>query len=228
MLIVDSVYGSDARAAARGDGELAWGSAMRLNPVGDSTTGIGVSRPSTVVVVSMADTSRSTRGRNSRSREAGAVAGDAQLVLGGTVDVVEHAAGQPSLGHGAQVVDVGGPGQAALDGVELELAELQDRSQGLEHRAIVEPGSGLDSPGPTGQTFVTPVTIRSERDHRDRDQNVGQLLTRRAKRDPGVEAIYEPASERRLSFADLNDRCNRSANALTGLGVGTATAWVCC
>lgn len=51
-------------------------------------------------------------------------------------------------------------------------------------------------------------------------QNVGQLLTRRAKRDPGVEAIYEPASERRLSFADLNARSNRSANALTGLGVG--------
>ncbi len=50
-------------------------------------------------------------------------------------------------------------------------------------------------------------------------QNVGQLLTKRAYRDPNVEAIFEPASDRRFSFADLNGRSNQVANALRGSGV---------
>lgn len=51
-------------------------------------------------------------------------------------------------------------------------------------------------------------------------QNVGQLLTKRAYRDPSVEALYEPANERRFSFTELNARSNRVANALRDLGVG--------
>ena len=51
-------------------------------------------------------------------------------------------------------------------------------------------------------------------------QNVGQFLTKRAYRDPSQEAIYEAASDRRLTYAQLNDRSNQVANALTGLGVG--------
>jgi len=50
-------------------------------------------------------------------------------------------------------------------------------------------------------------------------QNVGQLLTKRAYRDPDVEAVYEPATGRRLSFTELNGRCNRVANALRDDGV---------
>ncbi len=50
-------------------------------------------------------------------------------------------------------------------------------------------------------------------------QNLGQLLTRRALRDPDVEAIFEPASGRRLSFRELNARSNHVANALTDSGV---------
>lgn len=50
-------------------------------------------------------------------------------------------------------------------------------------------------------------------------QNVGQLLTKRAYRDPDVEAIFEPASDRRFSFAELNGRSNQVANALRGSGV---------
>jgi acyl-CoA synthetase (AMP-forming)/AMP-acid ligase II len=50
-------------------------------------------------------------------------------------------------------------------------------------------------------------------------ENVGRLLTRRAARNPDLEAVYDVASNRRFSYAEANARCNRSANALTGLGV---------
>jgi acyl-CoA synthetase (AMP-forming)/AMP-acid ligase II len=50
-------------------------------------------------------------------------------------------------------------------------------------------------------------------------QNVGQLLTKRALRDPANEAIVEPATGRRLSYRELNDRCNQVANALSADGV---------
>jgi acyl-CoA synthetase (AMP-forming)/AMP-acid ligase II len=50
-------------------------------------------------------------------------------------------------------------------------------------------------------------------------QNIGQLLTRRAYRDPNVEAIYEPANGRRFTFTELNGRSNQVANALTDSGV---------
>ena len=50
-------------------------------------------------------------------------------------------------------------------------------------------------------------------------QNVGQLLTKRAYRDPEVEAVFEPATGRRLSFTELNGRCNQVANALRDGGV---------
>jgi len=50
-------------------------------------------------------------------------------------------------------------------------------------------------------------------------QNIGQLLTKRAYRDPGVEAIFEPANDRRFSFSELNGRSNQVANALRDSGV---------
>ena len=50
-------------------------------------------------------------------------------------------------------------------------------------------------------------------------QNVGQFLTRRARRDPGLEALVEPSSGRRFSFEELNARSNRVANAMSDLGV---------
>jgi len=50
-------------------------------------------------------------------------------------------------------------------------------------------------------------------------QNVGQLLTKRAYRAPDVEAVYEPATDRRLSFSELNQRCNQVSNALRSTGV---------
>ena len=50
-------------------------------------------------------------------------------------------------------------------------------------------------------------------------QNVGQLLTKRAYREPDVEAIFEPSSDRRFSFRELNDRSNQVAQALRQSGV---------
>ena len=51
-------------------------------------------------------------------------------------------------------------------------------------------------------------------------QNVGQLLTKRAVRDPGAEAIFEPANGRRLSYSELNSGLNQVAHALIEGGVG--------
>ena len=50
-------------------------------------------------------------------------------------------------------------------------------------------------------------------------QNIGQLLTRRAYREPNLDAIVEPANGRRLTYAELNGRSNRVANALVDGGV---------
>ncbi|MBT7430730.1 MAG: AMP-binding protein, partial [Ilumatobacter sp.] len=50
-------------------------------------------------------------------------------------------------------------------------------------------------------------------------QNVGQLLTKRAYREPEIEAIFEPSSDRRFSFRELNDRSNQVAHALRQSGV---------
>ena len=49
--------------------------------------------------------------------------------------------------------------------------------------------------------------------------NVGLLLTKRAHLSPGLEGFVDVATNRRLSYAELNARCNRSANALRALGV---------
>lgn len=50
-------------------------------------------------------------------------------------------------------------------------------------------------------------------------QNIGQLLTRRAYRDPALAAVYEPGSGRRFSYAEINARSNQVANALSSTGV---------
>ncbi len=63
MLSVDRVYGTAARPAARATASSPAGSAMRVKPVGASTSGSGSGRPSSVVDGSTVPTSRSTRGR---------------------------------------------------------------------------------------------------------------------------------------------------------------------
>ncbi len=68
--IVDSVYGSPARSAARATASSPSGSAMRVNPVGASTSGNGSGLPSSVVDGSTSPTDRSTRGRNSMRAKA--------------------------------------------------------------------------------------------------------------------------------------------------------------
>src|SRR6188508_2318823 len=49
--------------------------------------------------------------------------------------------------------------------------------------------------------------------------NVGLFLTKRAFRDPHLEAMVESAGGRRFTYKEMNDRCNRTAHALTSLGV---------
>ena len=53
----------------------------------------------------------------------------------------------------------------------------------------------------------------------DMSQNIGNFLTYRARRDSALEAIYEPASDTRLSYRELNARSNQVAHALVDLGV---------
>jgi len=50
--------------------------------------------------------------------------------------------------------------------------------------------------------------------------NIGHFLTKRANREPNVEAIFDVASDRRFSFKQLDERSNKTANALTAAGVG--------
>lgn len=49
--------------------------------------------------------------------------------------------------------------------------------------------------------------------------NLGDLLRRRAHRNPTVEAVVDTHTGRRVPYAELNAGANRIANALTGLGV---------
>ncbi len=73
-----------------------------------------------------------------------AVGHDGPLVLGGTVDVVEHAVGQAALGDAAQVAHVGRLRQSAGDGIELDRLEADDRAEGLDHAHVRRP----PAPGP--------------------------------------------------------------------------------
>lgn len=49
--------------------------------------------------------------------------------------------------------------------------------------------------------------------------NIGQFLTKRAYREPNLEAIFDVASDRRFSFKELNARSNKAANAMLDSGV---------
>ncbi len=49
--------------------------------------------------------------------------------------------------------------------------------------------------------------------------NIGSYLTKRAFLNPNVEALYDVASGDRFTYAQLNALTNRTANALTDLGV---------
>jgi acyl-CoA synthetase (AMP-forming)/AMP-acid ligase II len=49
--------------------------------------------------------------------------------------------------------------------------------------------------------------------------NIGDLLRRRAHLAPDTEAFVEPATGRRLTYRELNERANRVANGLRGIGV---------
>ena len=50
--------------------------------------------------------------------------------------------------------------------------------------------------------------------------NVGSHLAKRALLNPGLEALVDDAAGRRFTFAELDDRANRSAHVLTGRGLG--------
>ncbi len=49
--------------------------------------------------------------------------------------------------------------------------------------------------------------------------NIGLLLTKRAALSPRMEALVEVEAGRRFTYPELNERANRTANALTALGV---------
>jgi len=49
--------------------------------------------------------------------------------------------------------------------------------------------------------------------------NLGQFLAKRAQLNPGLEALVDVATGRRLTYAELNDQANRAAHALRGIGV---------
>ncbi len=50
--------------------------------------------------------------------------------------------------------------------------------------------------------------------------NIGLLLAKRASLSPMMDGLVEVERERRFTFAGVNARCNRTANALRALGIG--------
>jgi acyl-CoA synthetase (AMP-forming)/AMP-acid ligase II len=50
-------------------------------------------------------------------------------------------------------------------------------------------------------------------------ENVGSHLTKRAILDPDLEALVDIGADVRYTFAELDERANRSANALAQLGL---------
>lgn len=50
--------------------------------------------------------------------------------------------------------------------------------------------------------------------------NVGSHLTKRAELNPDLEALVDDTAGRRFTFAELNERADRAARMLTGLGLG--------
>ena len=99
--------------------------------------------PRSVESISTFSMPRSTRGRKVVSAKAASVGGEGALVLGGAVDVVEHAAGEATLGDLAEVGDGGGAGEAPLDAIGLDRLEPHDRAQGLVGVHTFSPGSLL-------------------------------------------------------------------------------------
>ena len=106
---------------------------MRVNPVGASTSGYASGWPNNVVDGSAASTPRNTRGRNITLRVRVGVRRERAFVLGGAVDVVEHAAWEATAGDAPQVGDARDPLESARDGIGLEAAEPHDRTQRVEH-----------------------------------------------------------------------------------------------
>ena len=49
--------------------------------------------------------------------------------------------------------------------------------------------------------------------------NVGAHLSKRAELNPGLEALVDDAAAQRFTFAELDERANRAAHMLTGLGL---------
>src|SRR5690606_31673944 len=58
---------------------------------------------------------------------------------------------------------------------------------------------------------ATPAAMRN---------NIGLLLSKRAMLSPTLDGLVEVERERRFTFAGLNARTNRTANALRALGIG--------
>jgi len=49
--------------------------------------------------------------------------------------------------------------------------------------------------------------------------NVGSHLSKRAELNPGLEALVDDGAGLRFTFAELNERADRAAYVLTGLGL---------
>jgi acyl-CoA synthetase (AMP-forming)/AMP-acid ligase II len=56
--------------------------------------------------------------------------------------------------------------------------------------------------------------------------NIGLFISKRAQLSPAVDAVFDVASGRRQTYVELNDRCNRVANAMSdgGLELGDRVA----
>ena len=87
----------------------------------------------------------------------------------------------------------------------------------LNTRAGLDPAAALfDHADGSGRRSRAPSPLARKGVMRN---NIGLFLARRAELSPALEGAVDPASGRRFDYAELNARANRTAHALTRLGV---------
>ncbi len=123
--MVESAYGKPCRCATRATARSPSWCIRRVKPVGAKANGTDDARPSTVVVVSTPDTSRSDRRCELQRLERPPRAAQADLRFGCAVGVIEGRPGDTTARHAAEIGNGQGVRESSLCGVELDRSRAE-------------------------------------------------------------------------------------------------------